>query len=268
VPRLADFAHALGTAQARWADRLPDRPWLSRGWLRQYVASKPVLDDVPWDHPTAVAVWPSSLRSALRRMWEQRDTLLSAAESAPRTLCHLDVWPQNLIAADTAATASSRPAGQTPPTTRTARAARTARTAPSNAAHQRTVLLDWAFVGEGGIGEDIANLIPDCVADGLMPTELLPEISEAVIAGYLRGLRDGGHRIDEGELRQAVAAAGAAKYCWLAPLMLTRLAGGTPVGSVSYDVGGDDTAVLRRRIGLFEHLSDWSTRTLARTGSS
>jgi len=65
-----------------------------------------------------------------------------------------------------------------------------------------------------------------------------------------------------------VAAAGAAKYCWLAPLMLTRLAGGTPVGSVSYDVGGDDTAVLRRRIGLFEHLSDWSTRTLARTWAS
>ncbi|MDX6354501.1 MAG: hypothetical protein QOF98_1404, partial [Streptomyces sp.] len=265
-----------------WADRLPDRPWLSRGWLRQYVTSKPVLQDVPWDHPTAVAVWPSSLRVALRRMWEQRDTLLSAAESAPRTLCHLDVWPQNLIAADTTpapdpATASPQPAGPTPPTartaptaqsTRTARSPRAAQTTPSNATHRRTVLLDWAFVGEGGIGEDIANLIPDCVADGLMPTDLLPEISEAVITAYLGGLRDGGHRIDEGELRQAVAAAGAAKYCRLAPLMLTRLAGGTPVGSVSYDVGGDDTAVLRRRIGLFEHLSDWSSRILARTGPS
>lgn len=233
VPRIAAFAHALGTAQAPWTDRLPDRPWLSRGWLRQYVSSKSIPAHLPWDHPTAVAVWPTALRTGLRRLWESRDTLLTAAESTPRTLCHLDVWLLNLLSVDT----------------------------PTGAA-DRTVLLDWAFVGEGGVGEDIANLIPDCVADGLMPTELLPEISETVIEGYLNGLRDGGHRTNADTLRRSVAAAGAAKYCWLAPLMLTRLAAGTPVGSAAYDVGGDDTAVLRRRIGLFEHLVDWSDRTL------
>lgn len=231
VSRLADFGHALGAAQAPWTDRLPVHPWLSRRWLRQYVASKPIPARLPWDHPVAVSVWPDTLRAGLRRMWERRDILLAAAESGPRTLCHLDVWPLNLIGADTGGT-------------------------------RRTVLLDWAFVGEGGIGEDIANLVPDCVADGLMPTELLPEISDTVIDAYLTGLRDGGHRADADVLRHSVAAAGAAKYCWLAPLMLIRLASGAPVGSPSYDVGGDDTAVLRRRIGLFEHLVSWSEQIL------
>ncbi|MEE4546050.1 hypothetical protein V2S66_29300 [Streptomyces sp. V4-01] len=235
VHRLAAFGHALGVAQAPWTERLPDRPWLSRRWLRQYVEGKAPTGPVPWDHPTAVAVWPEALRGALRRMWEQRDRLLSAAESGPRTLCHLDVWPLNLIAADGAA-------------------------GPA-----RTVLLDWAFVGEGGVGEDIANLIPDCVADGLMPTEQLAEISEAVTAGYLAGLRDAGRRTDEDDLRRRVAAAGAAKYTWLAPLMLARLASGTGVGSPSYDVGGDDSTVMRRRIGLFEHLTAWAATVLDRS---
>jgi hypothetical protein len=40
VPRLGAFAEALGAAQAQWINRLPDRPWLSRSWLRQYVTAK------------------------------------------------------------------------------------------------------------------------------------------------------------------------------------------------------------------------------------
>ena len=161
TPELAAFSHALGAAQATWTARLPDLPWLSRRRLRQYVASKPLPARLAWDHPTAVAVWPEALRAGLRRLWERRDTLVSAAESGPRTLCHLDVWPLNLL------TATGGAVG------------------PATGAGRRTALLDWAFVGE-----DIANLIPDCVADGLMPAELLPEISDTVIRCYLAGLRD------------------------------------------------------------------------------
>ncbi|MFJ2633439.1 aminoglycoside phosphotransferase [Streptomyces sp. NPDC087422] len=244
VERLAAFAHGLGFAQARWTGRLPAEPWLSRGWLRQYVESKSLPAELPWDLPDAAAVWPAALRTGLRRMWEQRDTLLAAAESGPRTLCHLDVWPLNLIAqndspAHSPGAPAARPAGG------------------------RTVLLDWAFVGEGAVGEDIANLIPDCVADGLIPGALLPEISAAVIEGYLAGARDAGAALGEDELRRSVAAAGAAKYCWLAPLMLTRLAVGGRVGSAAYDVDHDPLAVLRRRTGLFEHLVSWSEQILS-----
>jgi len=61
VSRLAGFAERLGRAQAGWAGRDPAHPWLSRRWLRQYVASKPIREPVPWDHPLAADVWPMNL---------------------------------------------------------------------------------------------------------------------------------------------------------------------------------------------------------------
>jgi hypothetical protein len=134
VARLAEFAGRLGRAQAAWARRSLAHPWLSRRWLRQYVASKPIAEPVPWDHPRAAAAWPVELRDGLRRLWNRRAELLDLAEALPQTTCHLDVWPMNLIA----------------------------RGGPGAEA----VLLDWAFAGAGAIGEDVANLIVDSVADG------------------------------------------------------------------------------------------------------
>ena len=52
-------------------------------------------------------------------------------ERLPRAVCHLDVWPNNII---------RRAAGE-------------------------IVLVDWAFAGDGALGEDIGNLVPDCVFD-------------------------------------------------------------------------------------------------------
>ncbi|HEV3463529.1 MAG TPA: aminoglycoside phosphotransferase, partial [Actinomycetota bacterium] len=63
VPRLADFAERLGRAQAGWAGRELPHPWLSRRWLRQYVASKPIAEPVPWDHAQVSALWPAQLRA-------------------------------------------------------------------------------------------------------------------------------------------------------------------------------------------------------------
>lgn len=223
IEQLGRFAQRLGAGQAAWANRdLPEYPWLSHGWLRRYV-SRLVPAVIPWDHPDAVRVWPDELRDGLRHITERRDDYIRATETAPRTLCHLDVWPMNLIASQS-----------------------------------RTVLLDWSFVGNGALGEDPANLIVDSVADGHIATELLPEITEAVVEGYLQGLKDGGWRGEPANVRATIAAAGVAKYCWLAPLMLNRLAQGAPIGSATYDIGGDNADVLRRRRDLMEHLVRWA----------
>jgi Phosphotransferase enzyme family len=228
VARLADFAERLGRAQAGWAVRDPALPWLSRRWLRQYVASKPVAEPVAWDHPRALAVWPAALRAGLRELWRRRAELLALAEALPPTTCHLDVWPMNLIAR------------------------------PGSGAE--IVLLDWAFAGAGAIGEDIGNLIPDSVADGLMDPGLLPEIDEAVTAGYLAGLHAGGWRGRDAAVRDAIAVTGAAKYCWLAPLMLGRLAAGGGPGS--YDRRGAEQ-VLAGRLGMLTLVAGWGRRALA-----
>src|SRR5204862_370442 len=131
--------------------------------------------DEHWDHPVAAA-WPAGVRHRLRELWARRHAALSRAERTPRTVCHLDVWPSNLI--------EDGPA---------------------------TVLVDWSFAGEGGLGEDAANLIVDSVADGLMDAAVLPEIVAGVTEGYLAGLRDGGRTGSPDAVPRGSAVAGTAK---------------------------------------------------------
>lgn len=140
LERLGRFGYELGVGQARWAGRVPssvELPWLSRGWLAQYSTHGPHADvavaESDWDDPV-LRVWPERTRRSLRRLWESRASVLEAAQAFPRTLCHLDLWPANVIVDGDGA----------------------------------SVLIDWAFVGEGAIGEDLANLIVDSVTDGLI----------------------------------------------------------------------------------------------------
>ncbi|GAA2308513.1 hypothetical protein GCM10009853_077440 [Glycomyces scopariae] len=222
VDDLAEFARRLGAAQGR-----PHREeaWHSRRFLRSY-AGRRDFGDVDWDHPAAAAHWPADLRTGLRAMWERRTDLFALAEAAPQTLCHLDVWPMNLY---------RRPDGD-------------------------FALFDWAFTGTGAIGEDLANLIPDAFLDGHQDVALLADAETALTGAYLQGLAEAGHR-DEAGVRKAVAAAGAAKYCWLAPMMLRRLAAGQGVGSSDYDAGAD-LDVLARRRPIFAMLVRWARTAL------
>lgn len=108
-------------------------------------------------------------------------------ELLPRTLCHLDVWPNNLFA-------------------------RTDGT---------ITLVDWSFVGEGALGEDVGNLVPDSVFDLFYPARDLPDLDREVFAGYVSGLREAGWEGDERLVRLGMCAS-AVKYEWLGPLMLRR----------------------------------------------
>ncbi len=223
--RLGDFAYQLGLGQARHAAMTNPERWLSKNWLAQYLADRPIPEPVPWDHPAA-RDWSDRVRKSIRPLWEHRFALVAAAEQAPRTLCHLDVWPMNLIAMG-----------------------------------DRNVLLDWAFTGEGALGEDIANLIVDSFADGFVDIALLPEVEAATTDGYLRGLRDAGWRGMDDHVRRAIALTGAAKYAWLAPAMLTVAARGmTRGGSPSYDPDSTAGQVRVRRGRLLELLVNWAER--------
>jgi hypothetical protein len=229
--RLGGFAYQLGLGQARHAgttnhaEMTNPEPWLSKRWLAQYLADRPIPEPVPWDHPAA-RDWSDRVRDGIRPLWEQRFALVAHCENMPRTLCHLDVWPMNLIGDG-----------------------------------ERSILLDWAFTGEGALGEDIANLIVDCFADGFVDIALLPEVEAATTDGYLRGLRDGGWRGKDDDVRRAIALTGAAKYAWLAPAMLTVAARGmTRGGSPSYDPESTAAQVRIRCGRLLELLVNWAER--------
>lgn len=225
VPRLARFAYELGAAQARWAGRVPGLPWLSRRWLAQYLAEGPPrvtrVADADWDHP-GLAVWPASLRQRLRQLQAGHDGLVSRAAAAERTLCHLDVWPANLIDRD-----------------------------------GTSVLLDWSFTGDGAVGEDISNLIIDSCTDGLMDVALLPEIAASVTDGYLSGLRDGGWTGSPDAVRTTIAACGAAKYSWFAPAIAGRAAR-DHIGQSSYGQDGSAAAAARRVTPVVTLIADWA----------
>jgi hypothetical protein len=226
VPRLARFAYELGAGQARWAGRVLDTPWLSRRWLAQYLDAGPSrfvrVDAADWDHPNVAAAWPAEVRHRLRRLWAERDRALAAAEAGERTLCHLDVWPANLI---------DRGGG--------------------------SVLLDWAFPGDGALGEDIANLIIDSFADGLMDVSLLQELAGSVTERYLEGLRDGGWSGSADAVRSAIAACGAAKYSWLGPARVGSAARDDLVPA-SYARDTDAVSRLQRLTDVITLVADWA----------
>ena len=162
-------------------------------------------------------------------IWRVRGTAGSAIRlrrlqsgSAQRTLCHLDVWPANLIDQD-----------------------------------GTSVLFDWSFTGAGAVGEDVANLIIDSCADGLMDMALLPEIAESATDGYLRGLRDGGWTGSADAVRTTIAACGAAKYSWFPPAIAGRAAR-DQLGPSSYGQDTSATAAAHRVTALVTLIADWA----------
>ena len=169
---IADYAAAsmaLGRGQGRFltGTPVPDHPWLSRGFLRDYSGASRSTGPCSTTTTHGISPWsggtsrPSS-REAAQWLHASRDRLYGIAEALPRVLCHLDFWTKNLI---------MRSDGL-------------------------VVLLDWAFVGDGAIGEDIGNLVPDATFDHFMAAESLPDLERAVLEAYIEGLGEAGLRGD------------------------------------------------------------------------
>ena len=190
---LSELSYRLGRAQGAWnVEGRPLPPWASKRFLREYTGSKTLgwalLDsDEAWSQPLVARCFPKELREGANRLHRDRDWLLAVMEHSPRTFGHLDVWPNNVIFAD-------------------------------DGDH---VLVDWAFVGDGALGEDVGNLVPDAVLDRFVRAERLPALANLSLERYLDGLSDAGWNGDERLVRLAFYAS-AVKYDWLVPLLLAR----------------------------------------------
>ena len=167
---------------------------------------------------------------------------MALTEPAERTLCHLDVWPANLV--DDAGA---------------------------------SVLLDWSFTGDGAVGEDVANLVVDSFTDGLMDIALLPELADRATDGYINGLRDGGWSGSADSVRTAVGVAGPLRgrggqqhgtrgIGSPGPVHLFGRAVRDDLGARSYGQDASAAAAVRRLTGLVTLLATWAEEARSSRG--
>lgn len=226
VDRAGPTATAWGRAQGGVpAQEARSFPWTSRRFLRTYCETMPVRGDLrdlrQWESP--LVDWVAEpVRDGLARLHDERHWFFSLMERLPRTLCHLDVWPNNLFPL----------------------------------VGGGVVAVDWAFVGDGAVGEDMGNLIADSVFDGHLPSSCLPSLEAAVVDGYLAGLHEVGWDGDERCVRLAIYAS-AVKYHWLAAHLLWRAQqhthtayGGTTLADTAHQ--------YRERFTVLTHLLGWA----------
>ena len=119
-----------------------------------------------------------------------------------------------------------------------------------------------AFAGDGAIGEDLGNHIPDATFDLFWPAEDIGELEAACFDAYLTGLREAGWNGGEHDVRLDVVAS-CVKYTWLLPLMLEQAGNDT---QRAYHQPADAQELYRRRGLTFAHLVEWCDEALARIG--
>jgi len=168
---------------------IPSAPWLSRGWLRQYVArAAPGIERLrnSLEHPQVRRAFPPDHAQATLRLWAERETVFEVLNRLPHTLCHFDAFRRNLF---------------------------TRRGADGR---DWTVAIDWAFAGRGAIGEEIVILIPmsifyghEHLGDRMHLLDRTPYLNQIVFDGYLEGLHDAGWRGDARTARLGYVAASA-----------------------------------------------------------
>ncbi|MGZ6267174.1 MAG: aminoglycoside phosphotransferase [Candidatus Limnocylindrales bacterium] len=226
LPAFARAARRLGAAQGAYAagTPLPSDEWLSRGFLPRYLAARKTQDDEllasdeAWRRPVIARHFTVDLRDELRRLRADRDRLLGWVQSAPATLAHLDVWPDNMFEVG-----------------------------------DELVLIDWGFAGIGSAGEDPGNLVPDSIFDLRHPAAILPELDRTVFRAYLTGLRNAGWRGDERRVRLAMTAS-ACKYDWIAGATLARAAATTPTQPIYGDEEIDAELLFATRATVLRFL--------------
>ena len=183
-------AYRLGQWQA--ADQKQfDHAWLSQTWLAAWVHGP--LTNIfgmvegmnGYQHPLLTAYFSPGELAALRQLWVDKQTYLDRLAQLPQTLCHLDAYRANLIWQG-----------------------------------DDLVLLDWAFVGEGALGEEMAAFVGATLLLEHVPLAEAEQLEQVALAGYLAGLRAAGWAGDQATIEEAYLCAMSMRY---APLTLASM---------------------------------------------
>jgi hypothetical protein len=180
------------------ADRpIPDAQFLTRTYLRSWTTWLPWRDSVrspsSWSHPIVAEAIPAPPLEQLERLHSKVPFLFDRLEDLPQTLSHLDAWRANLIGAR------------------------------STSGEDRTVAIDWSFVGMAPAGQEVAILVGGSHIWLDAEPDELGTMSEKSFAAYVEGLRDAGWRGDERVVRFAYAASAALYMAPPLPFWVSRI---------------------------------------------
>jgi len=209
---------------------LPVSPWLGppgalRGTLQAFAFIRDVVESpTTWQHPLLRAAFSTPVAERLLRLWDDREPLLAALDRSPQTLCHKDAYRRNMFAV---AVAHAQP----------------------------LVLIDWAGLGRGEIGLDIADLFgASYITFGVEPTDLAT-FDATIFDSYMAGLREAGWQGDRQLARFGFSASVALKYrgllFWLGNLADAQRRATWETGS-----GQPIDAFVQHQAGLVTYLLD------------
>jgi hypothetical protein len=169
-----EAAFCLGQWQGTAVSEPVAHPWLSQNWLANWVHGPlttifGMVDGMDGtNHPLLTAHCAPEELAALRQLWANRQHILNRLARLPQTLCHLDAHRGNLKWQDEA-----------------------------------LALLDWAFVGHGALGEELAAFIGATLLLDYVPLADAEQLEQVAFAGYIAGLRAAGWMDDEALIWEA-----------------------------------------------------------------
>lgn len=187
VTRYGQVARQLGQMNGAYmTDRaLPDHPWLSRGWLGQWVEiAGPAVGDLDQhaDHFIVRRALPPPVAVTLGQVWKQRRSLLALLGDLPQTFCHLDAYRRNLLV-------RKHPDGL-----------------------DEIVAIDWGFAGIAALGEEIAALVAATLFFGEISPEGAADLEQMVFSRYIAEPVDAGWKGDPDQVRTGYVASVALRY--------------------------------------------------------
>jgi hypothetical protein len=134
------------------------------------------------DHPSVKRAYPPDVAEKLFQLWAERDWYFHILAQLPQTLCHMDAFRRNLFISQTLA------------------------------GNQETVVIDWAFVGPGAIGEELAPLISATIIFFEVDFSDLLGLEKQILEGYVAGLSAAGWQGDTRQVRLGYMAAASLRY--------------------------------------------------------
>lgn len=185
---------------ARMGDALPAEPWLIRNYTSTWIASFAPLIELAQQQtahidPLLQRTVPPAVIKSVVRLWNEHDTLVHRLAHLPQTVCHHDVWRNNLISRHNAD-------GQ-----------------------DETIVLDWEMVGLGAAGEDVGNLLGVSLLNFDVEATQADVLADTLLAQYVEGLHDAGWRGDPQAIAYAFTMAAALRCVWATacwPLAIMR----------------------------------------------